>query len=183
MAIFGNRQFNEGTKLVNHSCLECQDIEEAFARTHWMDWQSRDIDELREQVAKGCLISFSDEAFRFFLPAFLVANLDCGLFDREIARALTDPRKLRARLGRDVEFLQDESLISNEVKLISERAANEPVGPSELERFDARMKGFTKDELGAIEDFLHFLKTHRSEKSRQAMIEVALLTVRRYLEK
>ncbi len=57
-------------RLTTHRCLECDEIDQYFRGT---TWPSHSVEELRLHAA--ALSLFTPEAFRYFLPAFMLATL------------------------------------------------------------------------------------------------------------
>lgn len=56
-------------KLISHPCEECFRVRDNFKGTVWKDWTKRD---LAEGGGTAPLALFTPEAFRFYLPAYLL---------------------------------------------------------------------------------------------------------------
>ena len=61
----------ESTNIALHECEECAGVRQAFAN---LRWQELDEDFLKENF--GVIPLFSPEAFRYYLPAYLLYTLE-----------------------------------------------------------------------------------------------------------
>lgn len=79
-------------------CLECNEIRDFFVGKHWRDVSSSELwGSLRLAEAE---VLFTDQAFRFYLPAFMIAGLDVLEYqDHTSARASEVLASLTFNLG------------------------------------------------------------------------------------
>lgn len=69
-AVFAATPYPGDDNIAPHDCGECAAIRNALKSTDWRDWIEAPVAELRRHAV---LPLFSPEAFRYFLPAFLIA--------------------------------------------------------------------------------------------------------------
>lgn len=99
--------FSDGVlpeNVVCHSCLECDEIGEAFRGKHWKDMGLEFLSRFRESL---CLLS--PEAFWFYLPAYMMVSLDhfdeADIIPESIIYNLTPPTREHANIYEMKHFL------------------------------------------------------------------------------
>ena len=70
---FQNAHYPGDDRIVSHECWECTEVTNAFKGTRWQDWIDRPPEDLC--MRGGGIFLLSPEAFRYFLPAYLIVSL------------------------------------------------------------------------------------------------------------
>lgn len=134
---FADTVYPEGAKITDCSwqnCDECREIAEAFEGKHWTSVRNARF--LRKY--HEALPLFQPEAFRFYLPAYMIVNL-----------------KSRAYLG-----IMPESITFNltppEIKGVLAEDWFNKFGETQIDYWTRRVSGFTTEQKQAIKAYVEY---------------------------
>lgn len=182
MDVFSRNTYPGDSQLVSHRCLECDEIATAFKGTHWRDWiaPNKKIEEYTEALSL-----FTLEAYRFFLPAFMITCVD--RFKETSSKGI--PERLFFSLTRSdltpswTQIKDVPGVPSDQMEQIRAAAKEAAEDPEVAQFFERRMERLSDEELLCVRTFLEAMKVAHAEWEVLGEIGRALLSITEYYAK
>ncbi len=178
--VFGKREYpGDEFLVVDMSGADWDQIEilAAFRGKRWDEVPAATLD-----AYSNALSFLTEEAFRFYLPAFMLASIQQPDSPDLVSYSLTPPR-IMSRILQSIVDIPDDMLAQLPVdiqegvrisKKLLQEVMDEAGGAEQVEQrqqslFESKMAGFTPDEKAVIRDFLAYTRDEGDENAQKAL--------------